>query len=874
MKRIIAYIYIFCLGTGFCFAEETAAGNRLKLIPYPHTVIPQTGVMSLKGTLEIAARLDSSGDSFAAEQLAHELKNRIGGNPFISSEPERASILLTRCAADSLGREGYVLDVRPALVEIVAPTAAGIFYGVQTLRQLIRANLNPDSSLDCVTIVDRPALVYRGWQDDISRGPIPTLNYLKRQVRTLSEYKLNCMTLYTEHVFKLKKYPVIAPEDGITAAETRELIDYAKNYHVEVIGNFQSFGHFRQILKHKEFARLAETPNVLSPAFEESYNFLRDVFAEIAPAYESPLFNINCDETFGLGTGPARAMLDSLGKEGVYAYHINRINNLLKPYGKRIMMWGDIARDYPGIIPKLPSDLIVLPWGYHAADSFESDILPFTKMGFDFIVCPGVSCWNRIYPDFDTAIINISNFVRDGVRHGALGMLNTTWDDDGENLANYNWYPLIWGAEMAWHPIVPEELSMMGEARQERLAGFDGAFDPLFFRMESDSLVRAMNHLSRLGLRQGAGGLNDREFWTKLIDIDSQSHPAAGPVPEEVTNLAAELTALAHRVRQNRDVAESAAFASRRVKVLAEKTELGWALDQRATAGREKALRIRIATTGEEIAGLAGEYERLWNLENRPWWLNRNLEKYRALQRDIISTPDYVRIIPDTNTFSRKRQIHLKPLFPVDAIYYTEDGTDPDKHSKRFINPFFLNQTATVKARSEKNGILGRISEENVFVYSGMVSTIQTRYPYAPQYSAGGLIGLVDGIYGSTNFREGGYQGYSRNDFDIVIDLGTVRDLQSIETSFLQDTRSWILFPEWVEYSISLDGASYEEIAKINNQVNPALEGGMKQTFKADLSSRRAKYIRVRAKNAGILPEWHKSAGGDAWLFVDEVSIR
>src|SRR5881227_281993 len=96
---------------------------------------------------------------------------------------------------------------------------AGVFYARQTVKQLIRGNSDSNHSIPCCEITDWPALKYRVWQDDISRGPIPTMQFLKREVRTLSELKYNAMTLYTEHVFKLKKHPDIAPDDGITAEQ-------------------------------------------------------------------------------------------------------------------------------------------------------------------------------------------------------------------------------------------------------------------------------------------------------------------------------------------------------------------------------------------------------------------------------------------------------------------------------------------------------------------------------------------------------------------------------------------------------------------------------------------------------------------------------
>src|SRR4051812_122495 len=372
----------------------------------------------------------------------------------LASDPERAVHVekTTEAVNKAGGEESYQLIVSPDSITIRSSGDAGIFYAKQTLKQLVRASAN-DNSIPCVEITDWPTLKYRVWQDDISRGPIPTMDFLKREVRTLSELKYNAMTLYTEHVFKLKKHPDIAPDDGITADQIKELSEYARQYHVEIIGNFQSFGHMAHILSLPAYKDLGDNTWNISPAKEESYKFLADCYSEVAPAYESKLFDINCDEVTLGKEGASKEMVEKLGLAEVYARHISRIADLLRPYGKTPMMWGDIAVQNKDIISKLPKDLIVLSWGYGAADSFDDAIEPFTKIGLRFMVCPGVSCWNRVFPDFSTATINISNYVRDGVKHGAIGMINTSWDDDGENFFSQAWYPFAWGAEVSWNPV-------------------------------------------------------------------------------------------------------------------------------------------------------------------------------------------------------------------------------------------------------------------------------------------------------------------------------------------------------------------------------------------------------------------------------------
>jgi hexosaminidase len=325
---------------------------QLNLIPQPQKAEQQKGFFEIKKNISLISNYPSNHQNQALVKWFKESLNiefstipRIAKNNIqLLRQPNRSAFktLLEQEGMDpdfDPEKEGYVLQVTSGNVKIIATTHTGIFYGIQTLKQIISAN-STDNKIPCLVIYDKPDFPVRAWQDDISRGPIPTMEMLKGQIRLMSAYKLNYFTLYTEHTFKLDKHPGIAPEDGITKAELKELTNYARKHHVTLIGNYQSFGHMEETLSHPDYKHLAENDHIISPALEASYDFLKDVYSEIVPVYDGQFFNINCDETFGLGEGESKAMVEELGIDGVYLYHINRLNDLLEPYGKSILMWG------------------------------------------------------------------------------------------------------------------------------------------------------------------------------------------------------------------------------------------------------------------------------------------------------------------------------------------------------------------------------------------------------------------------------------------------------------------------------------------------------------------------------------------------------
>lgn len=153
----------------------------------------------------------------------------------------------------------------------------------------------------------------------------------------------------------------------------------------------------------------------------------------------------------------------------------------------------------------------------------------------------------------------------------------------------------------------------------------------------------------------------------------------------------------------------------------------------------------------------------------------------------------------------------------------------------------------------------------------GMQLKLQTSY--ANQYPASGNDALIDGLQGSMDFRDGLWQGYQGKDIQLLLEFSEERDLNYLGIRFLQDQGPWILMPTQVEFKISEDGKHFESLDLIRNQISQKEEGAIVHEFNTNQKFR-CRFVQIKAKNAGPLPDWHQGAGGASWLFTDEIVIK
>ena len=230
----------------------------------------------------------------------------------------------------------------------------------------------------------------------------------------------------------------------------------------------------------------------------------------------------------------------------------------------------------------------------------------------------------------------------------------------------------------------------------------------------------------------------------------------------------------------------------------------------------------------------------------------------------------------ESKSFKDKMTIEIVSQNTADKSYYwinngVNDSTK-DKDWVLYTNPIVINVSTEILAKSKnemyKSGIVSAIFTKKPNNY-----TIDIKSKYNPQYHAGGPDGLIDGIYGTANWRKGDWQGYQGQDFEAVIDLQKEIPIHYIGAIFLQDSRSWILMPTKVEYYVSTDNSNFTLVGTINNDIDAKEDGNIIKNF-SFVKGMTAQYVKVKAYNFGKLPEWHQGFGGDAFIFIDEITIK
>ncbi len=563
-----------------------------------------------------------------------------------ASVAEAAPDVVLRLAQDVPHKEGYRLLVEPRQIRIEAATAAGLYYGVQTLRAHVRQH---GRHLPAVVIEDHPDFARRGVYLDCSRGKVPTLQTLCALIEQCAQWKLNEVQLYVENVFTFARHPDIGRGySPFTPQDMALLQTCAREHHVELVPSLASLGHFEKILMIPGYEDLGELPGyrgwpggtTLNPLDLRSLALLTDLYAEYLPLFTARDFNACGDEPWELGRGRSKSAAATQGVGRLYLDFICKLRDLAAHHGKRLNLWGDIVLQHPEVIPDIPDDLIILNWEYEPQGGRMARTHEIVDAGHPVVCCPGTSGWQSFGSRLQTSFQNIYAFAHEARTHACEGLLTTDWGDNGHrNALGVSLPAIAYGAACAWNGTAvpaPNDDAFLQQYTRHVLGDPDGSLVPVIKTVGDERYGYWAYHalFERITDAQPVGEAFARG--RAVIDNAPCSSDDLAELQAQATALAASFPALPQLQTDEQGVASLAV----------EEYRLANRLNLAATRRLQWARRYRAKHTvptrewqahQDELAELCSDFVRLWRQRNRPSRLCDNVDGFEALQAELQS---------------------------------------------------------------------------------------------------------------------------------------------------------------------------------------------------------------------------------------------
>jgi hexosaminidase len=446
---IVAGIILALVLAAGCAGGPGKRGAGPSVVPAPVRLESRSGAFAIKPSTRIVI-LDGRVDllpmaSYLKDMIARPTGYDLGidapGGPAgAAAAPAGSIVLRLEDLRDRLGDEGYLLDVGTGGIEVRGASPAGVFYGLQTLRQLLPPAIEGSAetaraawTLPCVSVEDRPRFPWRGGHLDCSRHFFPK-EFVLRWIDILAMHKLNTFHWHLTDDqgwrVEIKKYPRLtevgawrvdregqhwnarepqrpgepATYGGFyTQEDIREVVSYAASRHITVVPEIEMPGHAKAALTAYPKFSCTGGPftvppggywpitDVFCPGKEGTFEFLEDVLEEVAAMFPGPFVHIGADEVdkaewIKCKDCQARIKAEGLADEKeLQSYFVQRMEKVLNSMGKRLIGWDEILEG--GLAPQAT----VMSWrgtegGIEAA-----------KAGHDVVMTPTSHCYFDYY---------------------------------------------------------------------------------------------------------------------------------------------------------------------------------------------------------------------------------------------------------------------------------------------------------------------------------------------------------------------------------------------------------------------------------------------------------------------------------------------
>ncbi|SFQ29910.1 hexosaminidase [Pseudarcicella hirudinis] len=735
------------------------------IIPRPASLVPSDEHFQLNKSTAIFVSRQSLQPS---ADLLKQAISHLGHFAVLSSENKKENVIsLETDATEVPEKEGYFLRISQNKVEITGHDEAGVFYGIQSLIQLLYLNQSSSAGLQLpgCAVKDSPRFSYRGLHLDVGRNFFP-VSFIRKYIDLLSFYKFNTFHWHlTEDQgwrIEIKKYPELqsvsafrdetiighkkdSPHrfDGkkyggfYTQQEVKEVVEYARSKYVTIIPEIEMPGH--------AMAALAAYPNlgctggpyktatfwgvfddVFCAGNDSTFHFLEDVLSEVLALFPSKYIHIGGDECpktqWKICPKCQKRMKDEHLKDEheLQSYFIRRMEKYLNSKQREIIGWDEILEG--GLSPKAT----VMSW------RGEEGGIAAAQQKHDVIMSPE----SHLYLDYYQSLN-----PNEPIAAGGFTPLKKVYDYDP----------------------VP------GELKPEEYQYIKG--------------IQA-------------------NIWSEYLYNQAQVEYMVFP----------------------RAIAVS---------------ETGWS-----------------AKTHKNYEDFLKRL-RLHKIILRDKKVNF-FDRFEELNFSFTTHND------------GKVSVHLSSTLPQANIRYTTNGKNPGMNDKVFKNDFFVEKSTIFKAQLfGGTKPYGKVFEQSFDFHKAIGKSLTLKNKPKGNFNPKDPLALVNGITGSLRYNDGQWSGFSGENFEAVIDLGIVQNIQKLGLNILKYHWQRMWEPNVLVFYLSENGKDYKEVYRQKTFPENAVN-----KVRASVPLTKARFIKIEAENKGIIPKGEYGAGNKAWLMIDEIYVN
>jgi len=275
--------------------------------------------------------------------------------------------------------------------------------------------------------------------------------------------------------------------------------------------------------------------------------------------------------------------------------------------------------------------------------------------------------------------------------------------------------------------------------------------------------------------------------------------------------------------------------------------------------------------------GIIVELPKEWQNESNRSVKHAWVIKMSGKEALVSDKPEFTiesKVVEEKFLFSNETEVTINSHTSGVKIYYEIINSKNDETFKTYDEPILVKKPITIRAYTVKDGFIDSPVNELVLLKTNKFESIKYKNHYSQKYSGLGDLTLGDGKFGGDDYMNKEWLGFEGVDFEADIDFGESQKISNVSVNFLSSQENWIFFPAKIEVRISDDGKVYKKVVSTEHVKIDKHEKKHAKLFQLNFNEKSAKYVKIIGENISICPEWHTSAGGKAWIFIDEVIVQ